>query len=126
MSRARRWAPSIAWSAVILVATSLPGSTFPSVSSVPGADKVVHGVMYGVLGFLVTRALDIGRAPGWGGRVSGGLAAIAAFGALDEWHQRWIPGRGADSLDWGADVAGAAFGTLLYLRSALERRETST
>jgi VanZ family protein len=44
------------------------------------------------------------------------LAAMALFGAADEWHQRWVPGRSSDALDWCADMAGATIALLLVAR----------
>jgi VanZ family protein len=35
---------------------------------------------------------------------------LLAFGALDEVHQLWIPGRTADPIDWAADAAGSVVG----------------
>lgn len=121
MSVAHRWVPAILWGALILVATSLPASTLPSAPAFPGADKVVHAAMYGVLGWLAARAVaDRGRG------VRGiAILGIAALAVGDEWHQRWIPGRSADVFDWMADVAGATLGASL-LRTALLRRETRT
>ena len=36
--------------------------------------------------------------------------ATCLFGALDEWHQSFVPGRDASGWDWAADSAGAALG----------------
>lgn len=82
-------------------------------------DKVVHGTMYGVLGFLVGNALLRARVVVW--VLAGVLLAVMAAG--DEWHQEWIPGRSAETLDWVADVAGATVGLTLS-RAAQARRET--
>lgn len=32
------------------------------------------------------------------------------YGALDEWHQSFVPGRTPDATDWLADVAGVIAG----------------
>jgi VanZ family protein len=121
MNEPRRWAPSVAWAAGILIVTSLPGSALPPFAPLAGADKVVHAAMYAALGVLVARAIaQEGRrifvVP---------LAVIALLAALDEWHQLWIPGRSADARDWMADVAGAAAG-LTFSYMALSRRERRT
>ena len=39
--------------------------------------------------------------------------SLAAIGALDEWHQSWIPTRSGNDLgDWIADVLGSLTGAL--------------
>jgi VanZ family protein len=37
----------------------------------------------------------------------------SAFGASDEFHQAFVPGRTADVADWMADTLGAAIGALV-------------
>ena len=120
----RRWGPPIAWAAVILTLTSIPASEFAPVGAFafPGADKIVHGGMYGVLGALLARAAGV-PVPR---RTLGALTiAVLLFAVVDEWHQRYIPGRSADPRDVAADVAGAAagFGAATYL---LRRRLSQT
>ena len=111
------------WSCVILAATSLPGPLLPRAPHFPGADKVAHAILYGVLGFLAWRAVSRDWAPArpWLGPSVRLLAAIAVFAAVDEWHQQFIPGRGAEGADWVADVAGATVG-LTISRAAPWRR----
>lgn len=77
-----------------------------------GADKVAHALLYGVLGGLALFGWR--RAPhhAWIWPV---LAAIAV-GGLDEWHQKGVPGRSAELLDWVADSAGITI-AFLGLRS---------
>jgi VanZ family protein len=36
------------------------------------------------------------------------------YGASDEVHQSFVPGRAADPLDWVADSAGAVAGVLVF------------
>lgn len=137
MSPVRRWGPTIAWGAAILLVTSIPGSVMPTTPVVPGLDKVVHLALYGTLGWLAGGAASAaGSAPGARRPIDfatalRALGAMACFAAADEWHQQFIPGRGADPLDWVADVAGAALGLALaalqtLTTSARARRETST
>ena len=37
--------------------------------------------------------------------------AVSLVGALDEWHQYFMPGRAASAMDWAIDTAGALLGT---------------
>jgi VanZ family protein len=38
------------------------------------------------------------------------LSLASLYGATDEFHQSFVPGRSADVLDWLADTLGAALG----------------
>ena len=102
--------------------TSIPGSDIPSVG-VPHVDKAMHFGLYAVLGALAALAVDPARDRRRRGLLV--LVAIAAFAAVDEWHQRFIPGRSADAADWIADVVGATCG-LLLLAARVPRHETIT
>ena len=113
---ARRWLPPAAWAACILIATLIPGAHIPRVN-VPEFDKMVHFVFYAVFAWLMFRALE---SPSAGRRVITVLLAIAVFAALDEFHQRFIPGRYMDEADWMADMAGAMIG--LVVAAATRRR----
>jgi VanZ family protein len=106
--RADRWLPPVLWAALILVGTS-----WPSISVGPddiiGLDKAMHYGAYAVLALLVRRAL-----PGPSSSRSGMfiVLALSAFGAADEWHQAFIPGRSASGYDWIADTLGAVTGVV--------------
>lgn len=92
----------------MLVATSIPNPPVP-----PGLgrfDKVVHFAMYALLAALLVWAWADGRPSAI--VVIATLLAVAAYGALDEWHQQFIPGRSMELNDWLADSAGALLGVL--------------
>ena len=111
------WLPVVLWAALIFVLSSIPGTSLPTVE-VPQADKMVHTLIYGVLGALVLRALDGVGAPGVGARWVGArgvlLAAALAtlYGISDEIHQLWTPHRSADWHDVVADAVGGLSGAL--------------
>jgi len=105
----RPWLPPIAWAAFILVLTSIPGAHIPRVP-IQGIDKVVHLFCYGVLAFLTYPPLA--QASGAVRAAILVMLAIAIFGALDEWHQQFIPGRTMDLYDWFADTLGAFLGLI--------------
>lgn len=52
------------------------------------------------------------------------IALGALYGAADEWHQSFVPGRVSSLGDWSADVLGVVLGYILSwtLASALLRR----
>ena len=41
---------------------------------------------------------------------------VALFGASDEYHQSYVPGRDASFWDWAFDVIGAVLAAVLYKR----------
>ena len=111
-----RWVPVVAWAGVILTATSLPNVPAPPAA---GSDKLAHLAMYAVLGFLSLRAV---AASGALPRILLlTLISIAMFGAVDEWHQQFVPNRSADPADWVADVAGGALGMGAFAAFKLRR-----
>ena len=117
----RRWLPPILWAALILILTSIPGSHLPG-PPFRNFDKVVHLTIYGVLGWLSAREWSNGsRFPAAALVV---VAVISCFGALDEWHQQFIPRRSMELLDWAADSTGATIGVILG--TAGGRRRVST
>jgi VanZ family protein len=111
----QRWLPPLLWAAFILILTSIPGSHLPALPS-RNFDKVVHLAIYGVLGWLAMRAWASGSRLTAAALVV--VVLISCFGALDEWHQQFIPQRSMDVRDWAADTAGAMIGALLALASA--------
>lgn len=103
---------ALAWAGLLLFLGSRPGEDLPKspLLELPGADKVLHAVFYGVLGALAARA----AAPA-GRRRAAILGALAGLvcGMLDEWVQGHVPGRTRSWADLLADVAGASCGGFL-------------
>ncbi|MBF0584235.1 MAG: VanZ family protein [Magnetococcales bacterium] len=66
-------------------------------------DKWLHAMAYGLMVWLAWHALRPPSHPGWWAWLY-----AAGFGATDEWHQSFVPGRQADLWDWVADAVGAA------------------
>lgn len=82
-------------------------------------DKLVHAAVFAVL------AGAIGYSSGLRGRrmLLVCFCSAAAVGALDEWHQMYLPGRSADLDDLAFDAFGAALGAAALLwRRRLEDR----
>ena len=101
------------WLGVILTATSLPGSLLPK-THIPYADKGVHFFMYGVLGLLLARAMHNPPKTTVFRVILAAFLLVAAVGALDEWHQRYMQDRSTEFADWMADSSGGLIGALLW------------
>ena len=101
------WAPVVLYMAAIFYVSSLSDVSLPSgVSDVSG-----HAIAYLGLSIVVVRALAGGSLR----RVGYGVAAAAvtitvAYGASDEWHQAFVPGRSMELRDFMADATGALIG----------------
>ena len=116
----RRWLPPLLWAGVILFGTSLPQEAVPVQTS--KIDKILHFSIYTVFSYLLTRQISDITTTRW--RAAAIAVAFATvFGALDEWHQRFIPGRSTEFADWRADTLGAVVGALVCV--AFLRRRTS-
>ena len=105
--KARPWLPPLIWAGLIVFATSLPSSALPR--QLGPFDKVAHFSMYAVLAALVTVAV---RNHAFRKALVLIVLAVAAFGAVDEWHQRFIPGRSTEFADWVADSLGGLAGVI--------------
>jgi VanZ family protein len=116
-----RWWPALLWTVLIFAASSVPGSRLEDVGlSIP--DKLVHGIEYAILGFLVFAAF---RSSGTRVRSRAFVLALlssAAIGAVDETYQRLISLRDPSLADWCADLIGAAVGAGLAWRTGFEGR----
>ncbi len=87
----------------------------------PGLDKLLHfGYFFGGAGLLSAALYLLKRtraALSWQRLVLTVVIVLATVGALDEWHQSWVPQRsGNDPGDWLADVVGALTGGLAFKR----------
>jgi VanZ family protein len=111
-----RWLPVVGWMAVIFI-----GSSVGSVPQVGGrtVDGVIHRaahlVEFGILGWLVARVVAHGR-PITRRELIIALLVTAVYGASDEVHQRFTPGRNSDLVTVLWDVGGGLIGAWLYRR----------
>ena len=97
---------------VIFFVSSVPGDKLPSQMW----DKWAHLLAYAALGILFLLPLCDGRLL----QIRAATAAIAVllatlYGAFDEVHQAFTPGRSPDVRDLIADCLGAAVGVVAIL-----------
>jgi VanZ family protein len=73
----------------------------------PYVHKVEHFLYYGIMALLLAHGL--GKRWFWIA-----LLAVPLVGALDEWHQFYVPGRGSSAWDWLTDLVGAGVAVFAY------------
>ncbi|MGA9351983.1 MAG: VanZ family protein [Anaerolineae bacterium] len=102
------WLPVLLWMGLIFVASSQPELPLVLNKTVDFITKKAGHVMeYGVLAFLLWRAISKER--GWPALSSFGGAFIFSllYGVSDEFHQTFVPGRTGRLTDVGFDALGA-------------------
>ena len=117
--RLARWIPALLWAAAVFSMSSL--SRLPRLP--PGLlswDKLQHCAAYLVGGAAFAHATRAGERGPWPAVALGVL-----YGAFDEVHQYFVPGRNSDVRDWVADTLGVLAGVFL-LRSYLSWRGRRT
>jgi VanZ family protein/UDP-2,3-diacylglucosamine pyrophosphatase LpxH len=80
----------------------------------PPLDKVAHATAFGLLAWVLDLALQRNRPdlPLYRRHLLV-FVAVAIYGATDEWHQLFVPGRSCEFGDWLADAAGGSLGLFL-------------
>jgi len=102
------WGPAALWAVVLFLLSELPGT---GLGLPGGTDKLAHGGLYLILGL----SLAWGKAR-TGSDVPVGVLLLVGvgYGAFDEWHQSFVPGRDLSVGDWVADSIGVMLGLLLF------------
>ena len=117
------WIPPLLYMALIFAISSMkqPPLPMPEFEWLT-IDKLYHFIEYAILGGLLTRAFVKASPSVIPSRFAWHAAVVLSilYGASDEWHQTFVPGRFATFADWVADVLGSIAGVLgvyLYYRS---------
>ena len=101
------WLPVVAWAALIFALSSVPSLS----SGLGGWDyvlrKCAHVTEYAVLAALLYRALE---------RELPAFLGTVAYAATDEFHQHFVRGRHASTVDVAIDAVGAMIGLLAWAR----------
>lgn len=98
----------------ILTGLFVLGAQPVAVNLIPSPwDKLAHGAIFALL------ACGIGVASGLDGRhrLLFAVATAGLVGAVDEWHQMYLPGRQASWGDLAADVVGSIAGAIVLAMS---------
>ena len=112
------WLPVVVWMGVIFI-----GSSIGKVPQVGGETldglmhRAAHVLEFAVLGALLLRATSHGE-PASKRAIIITLIVIGLYGASDEFHQRFTPGRSSEGISVLFDVAGGAIGVWAWHRWA--------
>ena len=118
----RYWFPVLLYVTLIFTVSSIQNLKVPDLPGV--TDKLVHACEYGVLGFLLVRALRGTNIVSTS--VPAALVAILiglSVGLADEIYQAYVPGRMSDPLDYAVDALGLVVSALLFLLLRASRRK---
>ena len=108
----RFWLPLIACLGLSFFLSAQPNLQPPV--QFTNSDKVYHLGEYTMLGLLLARALRASL-PGWSA-ITIAIVTVALgslWGASDEIHQSFVPGRDCSVFDWCADTMGVLFAQCL-------------
>jgi VanZ family protein len=111
----RYWLPPVLWMSVIFILSAQPTLPhYPEALLDLVLKKAGHMIEYGILAFLLWRALSRGRVS-WLALVTTFVVSVL-YAASDEYHQTFVPGRNGTPVDVGIDAVGALV-ALLIVRS---------
>jgi VanZ family protein len=116
------WLPVVVWMGVIFAGSSI--SKVPQVGdeTLDGlAHRVAHVLEFAALGALLLRATSNSK-PVSKREIVITLIVIGLYGASDEFHQRFTPGRSSEGISVLFDVAGGAIGVWAWQRWARRAR----
>lgn len=107
------WTLALLYMAIIWTLSSMSQPWLPEAMRT-WRDLWLHFFEYSALGMLLAQALA-STWPGssWRRQVIVALSLAVLWGAIDELHQSFVPGRTPDGRDLAADAVGAAFGVAL-------------
>ena len=89
----------------------------------PHEDKLLHAVAFGLLAMFWLGTFPIAEAGYRRRHVLWAIVLATLYGAFDEWHQSFVPGRTTDAADLLADAIGAALFAGLMARVVRMRRK---
>ncbi|GJQ64459.1 MAG: teicoplanin resistance protein VanZ [Melioribacteraceae bacterium] len=119
--------PLIVYWIILFTATSLPGRSLPKLFITFG-DKLKHFAAYLILAILLSITLRLqNKYPRLKDEYVKYTVVISSiYGIFDEIHQIFIPGRSFDLLDYVADLAGIALGTIVASRFIINKERVAS
>jgi VanZ family protein len=119
----RYWLPPVLWMGVIFILSAQstlprhPDARFDLILK-----KAAHMIEYGMLAFLLWRALSRGRGALSRSALVTAFVVSVLYAASDEYHQTFVPGRKGTLVDVGFDTVGALVALLAMSSLGRKRR----
>ncbi len=103
----------IVWAATTFFLSTLSNQQIEEIIPFKFWDKLGHFLLFSTGGALIAAALRLTTGWGWGRIILVASIVASVYGATDEWHQQFTPGRSAKDVgDWTADTLGGLFGSV--------------
>ena len=119
----RYWLPPALWMGVIFTLSAQPTlPQHPDTLFDLILKKAAHMIEYGILVFLLWRALSQGQGTLSRSALITAFLISVLYAASDEYHQTFVPGRKGKLVDVGFDTVGALVASLVVGRLGKKRR----
>jgi len=107
------WLPVLFWAGLAFYLSAQP--KLPDVGpQFHNKDKIAHFVFYLIFWFLALLPLRYSHRFSLPVAITVAFLITASYGASDEFHQRFVPGRTCDVADWAADTFGGFIAASAY------------
>ena len=91
---------------IYLADTADHNFAFRLIGNIPYGDKLMHGLLYGVMALLLNYGLKFKSYKLLGFNMQIGALIVLTFAGLEELSQYWLPSRTYDVVDFVADTVG--------------------
>jgi hypothetical protein len=98
---------------IYLADTADHNFAFRLIGNIPYGDKVMHGLLYGVMALLLNYGLNFKSKKIIGFNMQIGALIVLVFATIEEITQYWIPSRTFDLVDLLADFVGVILFSLI-------------
>ena len=97
---------------IFLADTADHNFAFSLIGHIPYGDKLMHGLLYGVMALLLNYGLKFKSYKLFGFNMQLGAMIVLTFAGLEELSQYWLPSRTCDVIDFVADMVGVVLFSL--------------
>jgi len=101
---------------IYLADTANYNFAFRVIGHIPNGDKLMHGLLYGVMALLLNYGLNFKSKKIFGFNMQMGAIIVLTFAGLEEITQHWLPSRTCDIFDFVADTVGVVLFSLVSWR----------